>query len=345
MCGRFGPINVISPKRVNFVVFSWIGLRASTLHVACLLAAPSLLLLWGLFIVYATMLPFDFTATSELIRSRVHRLWERPLRGAGGSWHDAYSNVLLFMPWGFLLAIWRASRGSTWLAAVAWALLSGACLSGFVEFVQLFAPGRYTSFIDLATNTLGSGVGALIGWPLTRWVWPIASVRIRQLLLSRPVAACALAVMVGLLVADLAPTYVKHDEQRTAAKLNRVRLIPFGLLSGEPPACGATLRWSAETLTWALIGGLFVLAARESGRDGVRAVGWSVDFAGCLGSRLSRSRSSSSPAETSTELQSRWRSPDRPRLGVISVARPSAATRPSPLDHAGAVWQSGVWLH
>jgi glycopeptide antibiotics resistance protein len=280
MCGRFGPINVISPKRVIFVVFRWIRLRAPRMMSRPPLA-PTLLLLWGVFIVYATMLPFDFTATGELIRSRVHRLWERPLRGSGGSWHDVYSNILLFMPWGFLLAIWRAGRSSSWLAAVAWALLSGACLSGFVEFVQVFAPERYTSFLDLATNTLGSVVGAVIGWPLSRWIWPIASVRIRRLLLSRPVAACALAVMVGLLVADLSPTYVRHEEHATAAKLKRVQLIPFGLLSGERPL-EAALRFSAETLTWTLIGGLLVLAARESGRDGVRAVGSAVALAGCL---------------------------------------------------------------
>jgi VanZ family protein len=280
LCGRFGPINVISPKRVIFVVFRWIRLRAPHLMSRPLLA-PALLLLWGLFIVYATMLPFDFTATSELIRSRMHRLWERPLRAGGGSWHDVYGNVLLFMPWGFLLAIWRAGRSSPWLAAVAYALVSGASVSGSVEFVQLFAPGRHTSFIDLASNTLGSVMGALIGWPLARWIWPIASVRIRQLLLSRPVTACALAVMLGLLVAGLAPTYVKHEEQRTAAKLKGVRLVPFARLSGER-LLAAAMRWGAEALTWTIIGSLVVLAARESGRDGVRAVGWTVALAGCL---------------------------------------------------------------
>ena len=37
------------------------------------------------------------------------------LRGVGGSWADVFSNVLLFMPWGFLLAIWRAGRGSSYV--------------------------------------------------------------------------------------------------------------------------------------------------------------------------------------------------------------------------------------
>jgi len=238
-------------------------------------------MLWGLFILYATMLPFDFSATGDLIRLRVFRLWERPLRGGGGSWHDIYSNVLLFMPWGFLLAVCRVERASSWLAALALALLTGVGLSGSVEFVQLFAPGRYTSLVDLVANTFGSVVGALIGWPLARWIWPIASVRIRQLLLSRPLAAGALAAMVGLLVASLAPTYVKHEALRTEAKVKGIRLTPFGLLVGERTQTAA-LRWGAETLTWMLIGGLFCLAARESGRDGPRTIGWTVARAGCL---------------------------------------------------------------
>ena len=43
---------------------------------------------------------------------------------------------------------------------LALAMVSGACLSGSVEFVQLFAPKRSPSVIDLITNTFGSVVGA-----------------------------------------------------------------------------------------------------------------------------------------------------------------------------------------
>ena len=140
-----------------------------------------LLVFWGLFIIYGTMLPFDFSASAELIHFRLGRIWERPLRGLGGSWGDVYSNIAFFMPWGFLLAIWRVGRGSgCWLTLVL-AMVSAAWLSGSVEIVQLFAPKRSTSVVDLISNTFGSVVGALIGWPLARWIWPVASVRIRQL--------------------------------------------------------------------------------------------------------------------------------------------------------------------
>ena len=83
------------------------------------------------------------------------------MRGGGGSWADVVSNVLLFMPWGFLLAVWLAGRGRRYVAVLTLALLSGAFLSGTVEFVQLFAPSRYASFVDLVTNTFGSTRGGL----------------------------------------------------------------------------------------------------------------------------------------------------------------------------------------
>jgi VanZ family protein len=244
--------------------------------------AMILLLLWGLFIVYGTMLPFDFSASGDLIQWRLRLLRERPLRGLGGSWADVYSNIALFMPWGFLLAIWRVGRGSRWWATVVLAMLSGACLSGSVELVQLFAPKRTTSVVDLVTNTFGSVLGASIGWPLARWIWPVASVRIRQLLLSRPVAASALTVMAGLLFAGLLPSYIKLGGTGVAASLKMARLIPFGPSSGGPAPAAKACLWGAELLAWVLVGGLFALAARESGHRGIRVIVAVVALATCL---------------------------------------------------------------
>ena len=192
MCGRPCPINVIFPTRV---IFRGVQIDRNTYSAGSAAARAmrrSLLLVWALFIVYATMLPFDFSANGDLIRWRLHRLWERPLRGGGGSWHDVYSNVLLFVPWGLLLGVCLAGRrigmaDGLGLGFAYWGMLKRIC-----GILQVFAPLRHMSFIDLATNTLGSVMGALIGWPLARWIWPVSSVRIRQLLVAKPLAACAL---------------------------------------------------------------------------------------------------------------------------------------------------------
>jgi VanZ family protein len=218
------------------------------------------LALWGLFIAYATLLPFDFSASGEQVAARLRLLWERPWSVRSRA--DAIGNVLLFLPWGFLLAIWRAGRGRSLVATLCLALLSGAALSGSLELTQLFAPSRYPSVIDLATNTFGSVVGASVGWPVARWALPIASIRIRQLIGSRPLAGCALATAVGLVLARLVAGTWK-------AATRKVRPIPFGSLAG---------LWAgtAELLTWMLVGGVFALAARESGRRGARALSWAV---------------------------------------------------------------------
>jgi len=240
--------------------------------------AVVLLVLWGLFIVYATMLPFDFSASGHEIKARLRRLWERPLKG--GSWADVASNVLLFMPWGFLLAVWLAGRGRRYLATLSLALLSGALLSGSVELVQLFAPRRVASVIDLVTNTFGSSVGALVGWPWARWIWPIMSVRIRQLLVSRPMTGCALAAGAALVIAGVFQLHVNLAPAELSAALEAAR--PTALA---PPLRGPALppklwSWAGELLVWVLAGGLFALAARESGRRGPGVIGWACGLAG-----------------------------------------------------------------
>ncbi len=188
--------------------------------------AVVMLVLWGLFIIYGTTLPFDFSASGEQVRERLQRLAAHPWHI--GSKTDVVSNVLLFMPWGFLLAIWRARRGTSFVAALILALLSAALLSASVELAQLFCPSRITSFVDLATNTFGSMLGMFIGWPLALRVWPKLSIGLRQMVGSRPLAACALATAGALVFAGLSPFDVSLDVGDLKAAVAKARPIPFG---------------------------------------------------------------------------------------------------------------------
>jgi glycopeptide antibiotics resistance protein len=234
-----------------------------------------LLVIWGVLIVYGTWLPFDFSATSELVEQRLGRLWEQPWRV--GSRADLITNVLLFMPWGFLLAIWRAGRGTSCAASVLLATLTGSLLSAGVEIGQLYAPSRTPSVVDLAANTLGSILGALIGWAAVRRAWPEMEVRLGRMVAERPMAGCALAVAAGLVFAGLSPFDVSLDVDDLKAAVKKSRPIPFGapLRGPRPPA--EPWSWAGEWLTWTLAGGLLVLAARESGWHGIRA--WSLTVA------------------------------------------------------------------
>ena len=63
---------------------------------------------------------------------------------------------MAFVPLGFLLAWQKGARGA--LVAVA----IGAGFSLAIETAQIWIPGRSSSAIDLACNTAGALIGALL---------------------------------------------------------------------------------------------------------------------------------------------------------------------------------------
>jgi VanZ family protein len=226
----------------------------------------ALLVTWTIFIIYGTILPFRFTLDLEQASAKAGTL--AVMLRAPVSRVDLVSNVLLFLPWGFLFAGRLAGRGARPFWAILGATCGGMVLSGLVECAQLFAPGRTPSLIDLATNTVGSTLGAVVGWPLARRVWAAWSAAMARLSTDRPLAACALAVGLGLGVDGLSPFDVSLEPTDLKASVRRSRPIPFGrTVSGQSPEVDpwATAR---EGLTWALAGGLFALALREAGTTG-----------------------------------------------------------------------------
>lgn len=102
------------------------------------------------------------------IPSRLHV--EKPLLERPGFVHhskrDIIVNVLGFVPFGLLMAIWfmQVVRCPNWLAVLA-ATGLGAGVSFLIEYVQVFLPMRDSSLVDLLCNTGGALVGAWIaGW-------------------------------------------------------------------------------------------------------------------------------------------------------------------------------------
>lgn len=77
---------------------------------------------------------------------------------------DGILNVCLFVPFG-IAAGWR-SRAP--LAVV----LVGLLLSAVIEMLQVIVPGRDPAFSDLIFNTVGSALGAVIGWRPHYWCAP-----------------------------------------------------------------------------------------------------------------------------------------------------------------------------
>jgi VanZ family protein len=84
---------------------------------------------------------------------------------------DVTLNVLGFIPFGVLLAIYASSVGASNRRAVIVAVLLGFLVSLTIELLQVLLPSRDSSLLDLIDNVLGTGIGAGIAgvlWPRVR---------------------------------------------------------------------------------------------------------------------------------------------------------------------------------
>lgn len=119
-----------------------------------------LLLIFSLFIVYGTILPFNIRGIGNF-HHRIDEINWKPFLAQDNSRtsiSDVIQNILLFIPVGFFgwLSIRRFKLKLENRVIV---LLYGAILSFSVEFLQLFTTDRTTSVTDLINNSAGTWLG------------------------------------------------------------------------------------------------------------------------------------------------------------------------------------------
>ncbi len=85
--------------------------------------------------------------------------------------------------------------------------------------------------------------------------------------------AGSLLVAAGLMISDLAPFDVSIDIGDLKTAIKAARPIPFGPAVDGSEFPAEPWSWARETLTWIMVGGLFMLAFREAGWTGFRAMG------------------------------------------------------------------------
>jgi VanZ family protein len=108
-------------------------------------------------IVYGSLYPFTFRHAAGN-SGPLRRLLQSWLE-----WHgrvDFLSNVLLYMPFGGFAGL-AANRIPGRPRRVGLVILVGAWLSVLMELAQYFVPGRGTTAIDVYSNVLGTGLGAV----------------------------------------------------------------------------------------------------------------------------------------------------------------------------------------
>lgn len=72
---------------------------------------------------------------------------------------DSLLNMLLFLPLGFFFTLFGVSRRWSFLNISVWTGTICLILSYWVEFMQLFLPGRSPAILDVLSNTFGGLIG------------------------------------------------------------------------------------------------------------------------------------------------------------------------------------------
>lgn len=120
-------------------------------------AAPLLLAVVTGLIVYVSLYPFRFIPDGPALLDALRSLgWARAGRG------DMFNNVLLYVPFGFCVALLLEPRWGRVTGIVVGTLL-GAMLSLGLELLQASVAIRVSSLRDLSLNATGSLIGTVLG--------------------------------------------------------------------------------------------------------------------------------------------------------------------------------------
>jgi glycopeptide antibiotics resistance protein len=170
-----------------------------------------LLLLYCLFILYGSFIPFHFNHDPEFLQSQWTRFFT-PLFDHGirkFSIPDVLSNILLFVPFGFFRVGGEFPRHglSRPLPAMFTTGVLGLLFGLVIESGQTFSPGRIASILDALCNGIGSALGALVGSLLLRTVAGKLAPILLQLLRQRP----SVVLLVLLVLAAIADAYYPFE--------------------------------------------------------------------------------------------------------------------------------------
>jgi glycopeptide antibiotics resistance protein len=226
-----------------------------------------------LIIFIATLTNLEPNWHDGLAMHRLARAINPPLRWSDTI--DAIRNILLFAGFG---AIWEVTSRLRLRTALGRATFYGFLLSATVETLQLFSPARFSSILDIITNTGGTFIGAFVVAGL------VASVRARRdhtSYLGVPAFLLALGLLGAVAMEGATPLFRQtYAPGTTGGPLHRLHLTlgtaePFSI--GMVPASDFGLSIPAGCLTVAALMEFGI--SRVAATIAVALVGSAVAFA------------------------------------------------------------------
>lgn len=135
--------------------------RVTLLLLVAVTAGIVLATLWMSGKSYSKIDPIPFHDLNHLARRLAHR--PMSTRMVAIVLMPIVANVLLFVPWGFFLflALYNAERPT--IQTYVLTILLGISFTSVIEAWQYFLPSRVADINDIIWNTLGAGLGAVLG--------------------------------------------------------------------------------------------------------------------------------------------------------------------------------------
>lgn len=170
-----------------------------------------LFLLYVVFLIYASIVPFDFISSAAQLGYAVRHInWTPFFLARDISLPDIASNIALFFPFGFLLASWLV-RIFPGCIVIALSVVAGIWVSLFVETLQLFAVDRFTSISDVLNNGLGAFAGGCAAFIYDRYLRRYVEPAVREILNLPLLEVYTVCICTGILFFAIAPFDVSID--------------------------------------------------------------------------------------------------------------------------------------
>ena len=176
------------------------------------------------FAFYNTLIPFTFDYGFADLAEQIAEITLRPDR-RDLAITDIVGNIILFMPFGFLMYMFLRYRNIGYPVIVA--TIAGLFLSLSIEFLQLFIKSRNTALHDLFNNSLGSLIGATVA---AIYSYKVASVgrRIFYDWLERKPFLLLLSILgLSQAVAAMMPFTVSITVSHFKRSIKSTNIVPF----------------------------------------------------------------------------------------------------------------------
>lgn len=183
----------------------------------------------SLYIIYGTLIPFDFSFQVNITQNlrQANYIPYCNFMGRRTSLSDVISNILLFIPYGFLLCWILREKTFSLSKSQIICLVSSFLLSLSIEFLQLFFTSRTTSLTDIINNVLGTYIGCILNNIYLLYLKDRLSYQINIIYQRNPLVIFLIVYSLVLLVMFMFPFDISIQISDIKTALKQTNIVPF----------------------------------------------------------------------------------------------------------------------